>query len=231
MALHTGCSRGLKVSPRDIREGVRHLLSWNCVQTKLGSRWGHRRGRQELPLECLRGSFSRWRDYNIDFVPHQVLSFDPEGWPWEPIEVLCLDQVGFVLDGHHRVALARQLGWKTLSAEIRQVETLCPILASMNDGQLLAQAALDRWLREEGLGQCLERHQLVLRSPLELRLLQQRRAEFETALQWWQKEFVEAGLSSLSDYLSQYFPELQKRRSWWSRFRGRRAQKGILGWA
>jgi hypothetical protein len=209
---------------------MRQLLSWNLLQGQLGPRWAPLGPEQNLTLESLRGSFSRWRDYDANFLPHRRLEFSTEGWPWAPIEVVCVDQVGFVVDGHHRVALAARLGWTQLAARVRRIETVCPLLPGMSGSQLLAQAGLDRWWREQHLGPRLASEHMQLRSLVELRLIEQRRSLYASAEQWWQVDFEERGVLSLGDYLRLHFPSLEKRRSWWSRFRGRRVRRDILGW-
>src|SRR5438034_11123594 len=54
-----------------------------------------------------------------------------------PIEVYHLGDVYFVKDGHHRVSVARHLGWKTIPARVNQVKTRAPLTGHMDAAALL----------------------------------------------------------------------------------------------
>src|SRR5260370_42077300 len=61
------------------------------------------------------------------------------GEPVPPIEVYHLGGVYFVKDGHHRVSVARHLGWKTIPARVIEVKTRAPLTGDM-DAAALPQA-------------------------------------------------------------------------------------------
>jgi hypothetical protein len=54
-----------------------------------------------------------------------------------PIEVYHLGDVYFVKDGHHRVSVARHLGWKTIPARVIEVTTRAPLTGDMDAAALL----------------------------------------------------------------------------------------------
>jgi hypothetical protein len=54
-----------------------------------------------------------------------------------PIEVYHLGDVYFVKDGHHRVSVARHLGWKTIPARVIEVRTRAPLTGDMDAAALL----------------------------------------------------------------------------------------------
>ena len=54
-----------------------------------------------------------------------------------PIEVYHLGEVYFVKDGHHRVSVARRLGWKTIPARVIEVRTRAPLSGDMDAAALL----------------------------------------------------------------------------------------------
>jgi hypothetical protein len=54
-----------------------------------------------------------------------------------PIEVYHLGDVYFVKDGHHRVSVARHLGWKTIPARVIEVRTRAPLAGDMDAAALL----------------------------------------------------------------------------------------------
>jgi ParB-like chromosome segregation protein Spo0J len=88
--------------------------------------------RTEVPLQAIVGSFERCADYTRSFLP--LKDHDQPRWtrveqafvqskPLPPIQVMKVEQAYFVVDGHHRVSVARQLGLSHLEAEVLQVDT------------------------------------------------------------------------------------------------------------
>jgi hypothetical protein len=86
---------------------------------------------REIPLERIVGTVSRYYDFNRQFNPK--LDSDEERWAkvkelmetqgLEPIEVYQVDDIFFVLDGNHRVSVARHLEAKTIEAYVKEFRT------------------------------------------------------------------------------------------------------------
>lgn len=83
-------------------------------------------GIRPVPVRQIVGTDSRVRDFDRDFLPRnpvlgerwrRVEQAYPEGG-FPPILVYQLGDAYFVLDGHHRVAIARQRGAETIDAEV-----------------------------------------------------------------------------------------------------------------
>jgi ParB-like chromosome segregation protein Spo0J len=83
-------------------------------------------------LEDIVGSFERCADYTSSFLP--LKDHDQPRWtrveqafvqskPLPPIQVAKVGQAYFVIDGHHRVSVARHLGLSHLEAEVIQADT------------------------------------------------------------------------------------------------------------
>ena len=74
---------------------------------------------QEIPLDHIRGSVGRFDDFTSAYMPRK----DHLRHRWEgvdqammqgktpPIEVYQVDDIYFVMDGNHRVSVARQHGF------------------------------------------------------------------------------------------------------------------------
>jgi hypothetical protein len=102
------------------------LVPFEEVRQRL--RLAHRicRGLQEIDLECIQGSVGRYRDFTSAFLPRQrhlrqrwervQLMIATQGLP--PIEVYQVGEAYFVLDGNHRVSVARQMGLKMIEAYV-----------------------------------------------------------------------------------------------------------------
>lgn len=91
-------------------------------------------GRRLIPVQQIVGTVDGGRDFDRDFLPRNDL---PEGrWraleqafeysSFPPITVYATNGSFFVVDGHHRVAIARQWGIDSLEAEITSVRSLRP---------------------------------------------------------------------------------------------------------
>ena len=102
------------------------LLSFE--QVRQGLKADKVRGRilKEIPLDAIVGSVGRYNDFTRSFLPRQ--ESDHERWAraketietigLSPIDVYQIDQVYFVLDGHHRVSIAKEMGATHIQANV-----------------------------------------------------------------------------------------------------------------
>jgi nucleotide-binding universal stress UspA family protein/uncharacterized ParB-like nuclease family protein len=111
------------------------LFSFEEVHQKLKVEKTGDRSLQEIPLDAIVGSVGRYKDFTRKFLPR--LESDKERWArvklsvdsmgLQPIDVYQVGQVYFVLDGHHRVSVARQIGAKTILANVIEVHSKVPL--------------------------------------------------------------------------------------------------------
>jgi nucleotide-binding universal stress UspA family protein len=112
------------------------LLAFEDVRRKLRAMVSPRRQLRDIPLAAIVGSVGRAADFTRDFLPRNesdaprwsrvkaaVISL--EGVP--PIEVYQIGETYFVLDGNHRVSVARQLGSDYIQAYVTEVQTRVPL--------------------------------------------------------------------------------------------------------
>jgi hypothetical protein len=103
------------------------LMELSVISQELGlhDRWGA--GIRAIPMEQIMGSMGRAADFDIYFAPMQKKS--ETRWTelalarlnsvvMPPIRVVQVNQVYFVIDGHHRVSVAKALGERYIEAEI-----------------------------------------------------------------------------------------------------------------
>ena len=69
----------------------------------------------------------------------------------KPIQVFQVDQVYFIRDGHHRVAVALSRGQETIQALVTQVTVRAPITAELDHDEVLRRAQLSHFLQETNL--------------------------------------------------------------------------------
>jgi hypothetical protein len=90
-------------------------------------RFGHSAGQQEVPLDRIRGTEGRLNDFDDCFHPLNersrerwvsVARANDRGVCLPPIDLIQVDDIYFVRDGHHRVSVARAFGQTTISANV-----------------------------------------------------------------------------------------------------------------
>jgi hypothetical protein len=129
-----------------IRGDTRPLLSFDEVRRAARLEGQSYRGLKDIPIDDIRGSVGRPNDFDASFLPvkpqmrerwEQLDAAMRRGEAVPPIEVYQLGDVYFVKDGHHRVSVARHLGWKTIPARVIQVRTRAPLSGDMDAAALL----------------------------------------------------------------------------------------------
>lgn len=121
------------------------LLRWDEVQDKL--RIGGRidRGVQSVPLNKIVGSVNRYRDFDRAFLPTQDVTaerwmnisrayYAEEALP--PVTLYKVGEVYFVVDGNHRVSVARQQGKAFIDAEVIEARARVPLTPDMDAADL-----------------------------------------------------------------------------------------------
>ncbi|MDQ4006781.1 MAG: hypothetical protein M3211_01635 [Actinomycetota bacterium] len=131
------------------------LLSLDDVLAALGDDGVDSRRRDEVPLADVVGSVNRGHDFDEDFRPitacvrdrrkslaAAVLSgFDPPA-----VELVQVGDLYFVVDGHHRVSVARSLGRDTISARVLRVCTTAYGVCHLRPALLATKTAERRFL-------------------------------------------------------------------------------------
>ncbi len=115
---------------------TRHLLAWDQVREKLHLGGPVYRGLQTVPVEQIVGSLDRYRDFDRLFLPTQSHTSDRwrkvnRAWYDEislpPVQLVKVGEAYFVIDGNHRLSVARQRGQEFIDAEVREVVSRVPI--------------------------------------------------------------------------------------------------------
>jgi hypothetical protein len=129
-----------------LRGDTRPLLSFDEVRRAARLEGQSYRGLKDVPIADIRGSVGRPNDFDASFLPvkpqmrkrwEQLDAAMRRGEAVPPIEVYHLGDVYFVKDGHHRVSVARHLGWTTIPAKVIEVKTRAPLTGDMDAAALL----------------------------------------------------------------------------------------------
>jgi hypothetical protein len=108
------------------------LLSYDEVKEKLRIGGPIYRGMQTIPVAQIAGSLNRYHEFDKAFLPKN----DKFAGRWQsvdrafyeeislpPIVLYKIGEVYFVVDGHHRVSVAREQGQVFIDADVRECST------------------------------------------------------------------------------------------------------------
>lgn len=140
------------------------LLPYEEVRQTLKVTGMARRGLQEIPLDAIVGSVGRYADFTRKFLPKQ----DADQTRWTrighearglgalpPIEVYQINDAYFVLDGNHRVSVAREMGAPTIEAYVTEVKTKVPIDKDIQPDDLILKAGYADFLEKTHIDEML----------------------------------------------------------------------------
>ena len=134
------------------------LLSFEDVRHRLHLQQRIYHGFQEIPLQQIRGSVGRFDDFSSAFLPRK----DHMRVRWEGVDVAMVEgktppieayQVGdayFVVDGNHRVSVARQRGQETIDAYVTEFPTPAGLSAEADIDELLIKSEQIAFLEKAG---------------------------------------------------------------------------------
>jgi hypothetical protein len=150
------------------------LLSFEEVKHRLRLRDERYLGLQEVELDKIVGSVGRYRDFTRTFLPRtnavrsrwqrlDAIARGPQGFP--PVELYKVGDVYFVIDGNHRVSVARQLGAKTIEAFVTELPTPVPLDANTQPDDLLIKEGYADFLRQTRLDVLRPGSEVILTEP------------------------------------------------------------------
>jgi len=160
MAIHDFQSARQKAGIQEVLARITgkstQLLSYDEVAEKLKLRIRTERGIQHIPVDAIIGSVGRYTDFTRTFLPRRAndrerwarvkAAFLEEGAGLPPIEVYKVGEVYFVIDGNHRVSIARQEGLTTIEARVIEVRTEIPLTPDVQPDDLIIKAEYAEFL-------------------------------------------------------------------------------------
>ncbi len=161
---------------------TKELLSYEEIRKKLHGIEGSRTVLKEIPIASIVGSVGRYSDFNRDFMPLKDSNAQRwarvmkkaqsmEGLP--PIDVYKIGDSYFILDGNHRVSVAKQLGAEYIEAYVTEVSTNVPFDKDTNPTDLIIKAEYTRFLEKTKINQLRPKANLVLTSPGQYPILEE----------------------------------------------------------
>jgi len=139
-----------------------NLLSYDEIKEKLRIGGPIYRGLHTVRIDQIAGSLNRYHQFDRAFLPVQDETaerwqrvdrafYEDIGLP--PVVLYKVGQVYFVVDGHHRVSVARQQGQVFIEAEVRECATKVDITPSIKPEDLEILGTKVRFLERTNLDQ------------------------------------------------------------------------------
>jgi hypothetical protein len=140
-------------------EDTQELLPLDEVSRRLRQFAQHYVGIRPIPIDKIVGTVDRVADFDRQFLPRRPAIRDrwkrveaafPEG-DFPPIVVYEVEGQYFLVDGHHRVAIAKQLGMESIDAEVTRLETRYPLPPDADIGRIIHTEQERTFMEESGL--------------------------------------------------------------------------------
>ena len=142
------------------------LLEYDDITSKLHVEGLSSKGVKEIPIEAIVGSVNRYRDFDRNFLPLRdedmqrwarvkavITSPGSAGLP--PIRVYKLGDAYFVLDGNHRVSIAKQMGSEAVEAHVTEIRTKVPLSPDDSPEEIIVKAEYSDFLASTNVDKIL----------------------------------------------------------------------------
>jgi len=177
--VHTDFARArTKAFLRDVLGTIlgwpKQLLSYDQVRQKLHIGGPIYRGVHSVELARIVGSVNRYVDFDRAFLPlhnrianrwQQIDQAFYEDVSLPPVVLYKVGEVYFVVDGHHRVSVARQQGQEYIDAEVRECRVKVPVAPDLRPEDLEVLGARVEFLERTGLDRLRPQAKLELTIP------------------------------------------------------------------
>jgi len=168
------------------------LLPFEEVRRRLHVGEGTAQGLQRIPLDSIVGSVGRYTDFTRDFLPRSQTSAgrwvrvktrfsNLQDMP--PIQVYKVGEVFFVLDGNHRVSIARARNATDIRAYVTEVATRVPLTLDTDLDDLIIKSEYLAFLENTHLDEVRPKADLTITAPGQYHLLEEQIANHHQKLQ------------------------------------------------
>jgi nucleotide-binding universal stress UspA family protein len=210
------------------------LLQYDEITRKMHVEGQSSKGVKEIPVSAIVGTVNRYRDFDRNFLP--LRDEDMERWArvkammtspgssgLPPIRVYKIGDAYFVLDGNHRVSVAKQMGIEAVEAYITEIKTKVPLSPEDTPEEIILKSeysdflkltniddiipGIDLELSFPGQYETLEEHIRVHRHYLGIE--QEREIPWEEAVQsWYENVYLPVVEVIRAQNILKEFPEL-----------------------
>jgi len=140
----------------------KELLAYDEISKKVHATGLSSKGLQEIPITSIVGSVNRFEDFDRDFLPLfdediqrwagvKAAMTSPNSTGLPPIKVYQIGDAYFVLDGNHRVSIAKQMGIETIEADVIEVRSRVRLSPEDSAEEIILKAEYADFLKETHL--------------------------------------------------------------------------------
>ncbi len=157
------------------------LLPFEEVRQILKASGEEQRGLQTIPLDSIVGSVGRYTDFTRDFFPRRdtvasrwvrLRASIREKGQLRPIQVYQIGEVYFVLDGNHRVSVARERGANEIQAYVTEIQTKINITPETDLDDLILKAETADFFEKTRLELTCPQRDLKITAPGQYQILE-----------------------------------------------------------
>ncbi len=193
------------------------LLPFDEVQRHMRATAGNERQLREIPLDAIVGSVGRYHDFSRSFLPRndsdetrwsrvQSASHGLAGLP--PIEVYQIGEAYFVVDGNHRVSVARQNGANSIQAYVIPFRTRVSLPPNVRPDELIVRGEYAAFLEATHLDEQRPDANLLMTVPGQYRKLREHIDVHRYYLSIEQQRGVDLGEGAVAWYDNVYLPAI-----------------------
>jgi nucleotide-binding universal stress UspA family protein len=133
------------------------LVSFDEIRKRLWRQQPSPPRLEEIPLDAIVGSVSRYNDFTRTFLPKKANDRDRWAKVWAaqdsmegvpPIEVYQIGDVYFVLDGHHRISVVHQMGGSHIQAYVTTIQASAPLKPEDSPDELILKTETSAFLEQ-----------------------------------------------------------------------------------
>ncbi len=152
------------------------LLRFDEITTKMHSLGQSSKGLKNIPVNAIVGSVNRYQDFDRNFLPLRdndearwarvkaaMTSPGSSGLP--PIRVYKIGDVYFVLDGNHRVSIARQMEMKFIEAYVTEIKTRVTLSPEDSPDEIILKAEYSDFLEATTIDKIIPEAEFKLTFP------------------------------------------------------------------
>ena len=157
------------------------LLSFEEARQRLKASGEEAHGLQRIPLKAIIGSVGRYTDFNRNFLPRR----DTQSSRWArvksvlrdldempPIQVYQIGEAYFVLDGNHRVSIARERESTHIQAYVTEIHTKVPLTAETDFNEFILKVEYTEFLTNTHIDENCPQADLSITAPGRYKILE-----------------------------------------------------------
>ena len=210
------------------------LLQYDEITRKMHVEGLSSKGVKEIPVDGIVGSVNRYQDFDRNFLPLHDADMErwarvkaamtsPGGPGLPPIRVYKIGDAYFVLDGNHRVSIAKQMGIEALEAHVTEIKTKVPLLPEDTPEEIILKSEYSDFLQSTHIDEILPDVALTLSFPGQyetieehirvhrhyMGLEQEREIPWEEAVHHWYEHVYQPIVETIREQnILKEFPEL-----------------------